>query len=295
MGTHSSREPSRELAGLSVAELARNPDKCIEMIRPHTSALDASTLTNYFSDPMATAAQVLSLITRLQSLEGAMREHTPTFDRSRIELLAPAAVALAQLQGRSLSASAQGAVEASEMLDRAAKTRASLQLSASFLVSKELASAAAVERLQRIGNGYTDTSAAILGLVEMHFDEHGRLIDRSPATREELDAARQQAIELAALGQGRNVRGEDDVALAEEKRRTYQFVVGTYNKIRSVVQYLRYEFEDADDYAPPLGNKPNARRSAKSEAPEDPAPAHPSAPAEPSAPVAPSRENPLEE
>lgn len=290
MGTQSSLSASIAPAGPSVAELARNPDKCIELVRPHTQGLEENDLISYFTDPMATSAQVLSVVERVPALLADMRQHTPTYDRSQIELLAPAAVALAHLHGRSLSTSAASTSAANDKLELAAKTRASLHLSAAFVADRGLVSPATVERLQRMGNGYNDTSAAILGYVQLHMNAQGQVVDRSPTSREELDAAREQAMELAAIGAGRSARDQDDASLVDEKRRVYHFVVTTYNKLRSVVRYLRYELDDAETFTPSLGNK-SPKRAAKSEEPVAPTPV----PSDPTGPAGPSDESPLEE
>jgi|LNFM01.1.fsa_nt_gb hypothetical protein len=149
-------------------------------------------------------------------------------------------------------------------------------------------STAAIERIQRMHHGYSDTSAAILGYVELHFDARDNLRDRSPLNRDELDAARQQAIELASSGASRNARDEDAARLADDNRRAYHLAVTTYNKVRSVTQFLRYDSRDADDFAPPLGNKPYSKRAAKSAETVERTPS-------PTQPVGPAIEPPLEE
>lgn len=292
MESSSSLDASIELAGPSVDELARNPDKCIDIIRPHIEALAADSLIGYFNDPLVTAAKVMAAMPRVRSLEAQMAQHAPTYDRSVIDLLPPAAIALADLHGRTLSADGPSN-DAGKQLEDGAKTRASLHLSAAFLANKGLASASALERIQRLGNGYNDTSAAILAYIQLHFDSLGRLVERSPTTREELDAARQEAIDLASVGVSRANRDENDASLADQKRRVYHFIVTTYNKLRSVTEYLRYEAGDAETFTPSLGNK-YPKRGAKPEPSEEPvAPAR--VPADPSVPAGPSDENPLEE
>lgn len=244
-----------------LAEMARRPDECLEAIMPALRALEATTLIHYFTDSITASGQVLAKIERIRSLDAAMRDELPRFDRSLVASLGPYAIALALLHGQTEARRAP--VEGGrERLAAARKLRARLHLSAAFLVESGSISPNVLARIARLGHGYTDTSEAILGYIEAHFTKGKALLPRSPSTREELDQAREDAIELVAKRVESMQRDPGNVERADLERRAYHLLVTTYNKVRSAVLFLRYDFGDADAFAPALGQRARSPRRA---------------------------------
>jgi hypothetical protein len=204
---------------------------------------------------------VLAHIERIRSLDGAMRDELPRFDRSLVASLGPYAIALAMLHGQTQAKRVDGG-GGRERLAAARKLRARLHLSAAFLAESGSISPNVLARIARLGHGYTDTSEAILGYIEAHFAKDETLFARSPSTREELDQARKEAIELVTKRVDSMRRDPGDLERADLERRAYHLLVTTYNKVRSAVQFLRYDFDDADTFAPALGQRVRSVRRA---------------------------------
>jgi hypothetical protein len=87
------------------------------------------------------------------------------------------------------------------------------------------------------------------------------LLAGAPLSAQQLDEARKEAMELGFHAAGRKDRPEDDATLTDRRKRAYTLAVKTYNRVRSVVAYVRFEQEDADAIAPSLGNRPFSKSS----------------------------------
>jgi hypothetical protein len=236
-----------------------DPEEFLAITREPMRALRDEQLLTLFTDPMATAATIAAKALRIRAMSAEIAAHAPTFPKATLALLEPAAATLAHLHGLSLGQTRRPN-EAPERLEKAVVRREVLYNSAKFVAIANDLDAAPLERLHAASNGYTDTSSAMLGYIAMHYDESGALRARSPLSAAELDEARKEAMELAFYAGVRDDRA-DEAALADQRRRAYTLAVNTYNKVRSVISYIRYDFGDADSIAPALGNRPYSKSS----------------------------------
>lgn len=291
---------TQSLTMTSLADFTSNPGKCLALAQPAMDALREDQLVGIYIDPMSAASTIAARSARIRALVPEIRVHAPTFPVESIEMLEPAAAALAFLHARSLGR-VVGSKDAGDRLARLLAKKEPLALSARFCLKFSGIDDGPVDRMLRTSNGYADTVSMVLGLVALHFDDEGNPRPRAPLTVAELDEYRRDAMELGFFSAK---RGEPtaDPKLLEQRQRAFSLAIRCYNKARSVISYLRYEQGDADEIAPAIANRPGAK-SAKSEQPDEPiAPIEPSKREEPvagptggiaPAPIGPVDEDPL--
>lgn len=292
-------ENSQSLANSSLADFTSNPSTCLALVQPELDALREDQLIMIYADPMTTSSSIAARSARIRSIVPEIRVHAPTFDLRTIDMLEPAAAALAYLHARCLGR-VEGSKEAAERLAALQSKKEPLELSARLCLQFAGLDSSAVDRLLRASNGYTNTASTILALVELHYDEHGHVRPRAPLTVAELDGYRRDAMELGFFSAKRK-EPTVDPALMAQRLRAFSLAIRCYNKARSVLAYVRYEQGDADEIAPPIANR--VTKSSKSEQPDEPiAPIEPSKREEPvagptggiaPAPIGPVDEDPL--
>ena len=118
-------------------------------------------------------------------------------------------------------------------------------------------------------------------LVEELRQAWARVADKTGLTEGELIEAELAGERLATGIARRNVPAEQGQQLAQMRDRAFTLFIYAYGQVRRAVQYLRWDHNDADAYAPSLYRRQHKRRAqarAKLEVPSEQAP-QPSGPA----------------
>jgi hypothetical protein len=139
------------------------------------------------------------------------------------------------------------------LMEDAAPLRRRLAADAAAAAARDLLDAEALENIPT-GAGRLDTARALLALGVVFRGAWPKVKGRSGVEEAELDRAAQLGVAiLTALGTEGNPSAADAKLPIEDLRlRSYSLLHQAYDACRRALGYLRWQEDDANDFAPPL-------------------------------------------
>ena len=140
--------------------------------------------------------------------------------------------------------------DVADMADDLARLRRVLLVEAQSLVAQKRLSSAVLAELAG-GNGYKAMCLDVVQLVAAFRADWAGLESATPVTSPELDHA--EALSNALFTTiGENEHAVSSSPTAAMRQRAYTLFVRTYDEVRRLVTYLRWDEDDADEIAPSL-------------------------------------------
>lgn len=222
--------------------------EALEEVRPRLIALEPTALIPINVDPVDAATTVRAALPAIMDLRGNIETHLNTFDLSHVDSLE--SLALALIQSHSLYLCTK--VPSAELFQVIAETT---QLRDSFLAD--------IGGLNKHGNinacrltsfrgspSYQRIATDVLTLANLLRNNWQAVSSNCGVTEAELNRAEFLADRVFRLVSS---RAQTSVRLAEaalERQKVYTLLVQTYDQVRKAVSYLRWEHEDAEEFAP---------------------------------------------
>jgi len=156
------------------------------------------------------------------------------------------------------------------LMEEAAPLRKTLATDAAAAAARKLLDPEALENVPT-GTGRLDTARAILALGVVFRGAWPQVKGRTGVTEAELDRAAQLGVAiLTALGGEDNPSSSDALMPVDELRlRSYSLLFLAYDACRRALTYLRWDEDDAGDFAPPLTGRRGARQKKDEAKPEE--------------------------
>lgn len=228
-----------------------------EAIQPEAGALLKADLLQVNVDPEAAVLLVVGVLPRIRSLRDQIIDQLPRFDISRVDKLEALVKAFGHAHALHLAANAPSKT-VSELATRAGELCDSLEADASVLARRGLLDAAQFARLtvkQPGKRAFKTLVFQLIGLVELFRTGWASAKDNTPVTEDELAEGERLAAQLGDAIGLRTVGNEEDNDSSEaavQRRRFYTLFYTAYDRVRAAVAYLRWDHDDADEYAPSL-------------------------------------------
>lgn len=137
-----------------------------------------------------------------------------------------------------------------QMVTELSRTRRVLMLEVEGLVAKKRLSASVLGEIVG-GTGYKAMCLDVLQLVSALRADWAAIESHTPVTSLELDRAEALA-NAVATAIGENEQASSTSESAELRQRAYTHFVRTYEEVRRVVHFIRWNEDDADDFVPSL-------------------------------------------
>ena len=221
-----------------------------ERARPSFSVIPKEELEQIALDPLSITATVQGALPKITVLREQILSETPKFDISNVDQLETYALALLQAQSEHVSATIPPE-EIAKLGDEATELREFFLADATALGKRGYINARTLNELSGTV-GYKNVAGDILVLAALFRRNWATISTKTGVTEAELNRAEvigDQLIRAVGLRE----QGPTKVAAATlERQQAYTLFVRTYDQVRRVVNFLRWDEGDADDIAPSL-------------------------------------------
>lgn len=263
--------PNADPSSAAAAPPARFLD-AIDAVRDDLARMDPSTLIPVNRDVTAAALVALGAAPEVRRLRAAMVEQFGEEKAARVDRLELIARAAASAQAEHVAFS--GGEDLVPLSNAVVEVRAALISEAQSLIARKHLGRGSLENLDGT-NGYRNQIADTLRLVSLFQGSWASIAGVTGLALADLHRAEGLANALATAV-GLRDRGTASPS-ADVRQRAYTLLVRTYDGVRRMITYLRWEEGDADRIAPSLyaGRKRRRRpgeatEGGKSEVPTGP-------------------------
>jgi hypothetical protein len=232
-----------------------------ERVLPTLSKMRKRSLLPVNVDPITAASTIRAALPNVKALLELIKNELPSFDPTLIEKLDQYTLALIHAQRRCICAK-QPPERMKELIEQVRDIREQLQSDISCLAKRGLVKDYRRSAL-RASTSYRNLASDVLTLAELFRKNWAKVSRRSAVTVEELNQAEALANDLIVILGLRDRSPEVVADAALERQRIYTLCHTTYDQVRKVITFVRWEHGDANKLAPSLHGKRRKRRKSK--------------------------------
>jgi hypothetical protein len=222
--------------------------EALEKVRPRLAALEPAALIPINVDPVEAATMVCAALPAILDFRSSIQTHLSTFELDHLDSLEPLALAL--IQSHSLFVGAKSPpsklntiiTEITQLRDSFLADINGLKRRGSILVC-DLTALRGSPSHRRIA---TD----VLTLTNILRNNWEVVSSNCGVTEVELNRAEFLAARLFRLASSRTKAPVRRAEAALERQKIYTLLVHSWGQVRKAVYYLRWEHEDAEEFAP---------------------------------------------
>lgn len=225
-------------------------------------------------DVAAAVATVLGAQPALRKLRGELLA-LPNMNAAYIDHLDSIAYAALHAHMRSITTAPEENL-LPKLTEKARLARRTLQTDAASAINHGLLPEDALNEIPT-GGSRIEIAQGLLGLGLVFRAAWADLKNRTPVTMETLDASARLGVELLTeLGREDNpTTSKSDDTNGLIRLRACSFLAHVYDECRRGVTFVRWHFDDVNDFAPPLSGPRGGARPKTDEQPPDPTPDKP--------------------
>jgi hypothetical protein len=234
-----------------------------ERVRAEIEAVPASEVSVVNIDILIGVTTVLGSLPKLRQLRPQLAA-IPGFDIPRFDRLEPIARALGHTHTLLLRSSARPPI--AELVEQAVKLREVLLMDATALATRGLLDSAALRGLKG-AVGYRNLAFDLGALSNLLLQVWSQVRGKCAVQESELSLARTLADRLLTAVGRRQFESPAQSAATLTRARAFTVFVKSYDQIRRAVTYLRWDEDDANEFAPSLYERRNKKKANEAAAP----------------------------
>jgi hypothetical protein len=261
------RAPRKNMSDIEATNLSVQPRlrSALERAKPKFSVIPKEDLQQITLDPLSMTATVQGSLPKIMVLREQILSEAPKFDISNLDQLETYALALLQAQSEHVSATIPPE-EIAKLGDEATQLREFFLADATALGKRGYINVRTLNELSGTV-GYKNVAGDVLVLAAIFRHNWATISSKTGVTEAELDRAEVIGDQLIRAV-GVREQGPAKVAAATlERQQAYTLFVNTYNQVRRVVNFLRWDDGDADDIAPSLYAGRTSKKKTDADAP----------------------------
>ena len=234
----------------SVSEVL-DPAAAHERVHALIAAVPDEQLVPITSDVPSVSSRVLGVYPKLVSLLPQAASQVPSLTQEQLDEVRDLALALAYTHAVSMTGASLTGEDLAALYKTGQLLRDRLVGDARYLVGRGVIEG---RRLGQIHNlkGYSNLAYDLLALVSLFRDAWAQASTKSAVTEDDLEKAGTVARRLLQALTTRAQTAGEAAGSTRMRQRAYSLLFRRYDAIRRAVAFLRWEEDDADDFAPSL-------------------------------------------
>lgn len=251
-------------------QVARHPRarESLDKVRPAMAALEPDELVPVNTDPFTAVSTARAVLPKLLSLRDQLVE-LPNFDPKHLDNLETYALATLQAHTNYLASNAPPE-QLQERIVEATMLREQLLSDATALANRGYISGASLDKLKG-SIGFRNVASDVLTLANLLRGAWSKVSTKTGVTEAELERAEMLGEDLNSDIGVKTVTPAVAAAVTLERQQAFTLLTRAYDQLRRAVAYLRWDEEDADDFAPSFYAGRQRRSSSDSDDRTEPA------------------------